>query len=955
MNNIGSGEIDIDLFECSECDFKCSSKDDVIEHSVIHQCPRIVNENTSMEIEPETCTQYSPDRFGYGINAYNHVLKTDPISYEEISTNNIYHSNKDTPDINSYDINTYKSVVKTEPISYEEISKEEPFYDNNDIPDIKGNDIKTYKPVVKTELIPYEEISKDEPYQNNNETPDINSYDIDTYKTVVKTETMLYEEIYSDDPYHEHEIGNKKLKVEKTQIEHKFNPDYSPFQISEHANIYQDQNSNIYGNYGIEALQSGYENTHLCNKKGTLNTTNNGKVLGSVSYLSELSQNNLFLSNSSQGLTPWEMTSARTPRIEVEVDNTGLYIPPGWNRKLYIRTGPFTGNKVRYDCYYFTELGKIIRSKKDAHDYLNKNPSADVDIGKLTFPLGQKMRMPDNPRLEVDVDNTGIYIPESWQRKLIMSKNPKAKIKYRIIYICPEGKRFLCKSGIYLHIFRSDRIKDKHVDLEQMNFSVSQNLIENCHKSTKEKKLPIIDNTGVYIPEGWQRTLNVKGNKNSKINYISPEGDIYWDKSQVCGYIYNSDRIGYKDIEVEKMNFSARSPSCLTKKKQCNPIRVLDNTGIYIPEGWQRKLYMKKKTTYKNKKTYKKIYGISYVTPEGKILRSKKDACKYLSHADIVLGIDVDVDNLNFFIAGQPKTTKKWNTNIEKDKVFGLVFSYIFDVRTMCNKLYLCRLCSYLSSSKSDAYSHINEHIQKLYNELPPTVDLPNKYNYFVCTDCHGKIMRRKDVKVHMQTHSIKQISGTVIGVRCEYDDRKHVKKIVHCCEVCDFASMKYIDIYRHISVHNTDEIHAADNDKYNTHANEVDENPLYSLHTYRDSDDNDGINNRDVPASKIHYGRSYIKYRGRLREMEVDNTGKYIPKGWQRKVFGYKKGQRVGYYHVCYISPFGKTLRAADQVPEYIKWLKSQQVIEPLDVEKFDFSVLSHNLPKRIPLVITM
>ena len=37
MNNIYSNDNVKDEFECSECDFTCSSENDMIEHSVTHQ------------------------------------------------------------------------------------------------------------------------------------------------------------------------------------------------------------------------------------------------------------------------------------------------------------------------------------------------------------------------------------------------------------------------------------------------------------------------------------------------------------------------------------------------------------------------------------------------------------------------------------------------------------------------------------------------------------------------------------------------------------------------------------------------------------------------------------------------------------------------------------------------------------------------------------------------------
>ncbi|CAL4211153.1 unnamed protein product [Meganyctiphanes norvegica] len=280
-------------------------------------------------------------------------------------------------------------------------------------------------------------------------------------------------------------------------------------------------------------------------------------------------------------------------------------------------------------------------------------------------------------------------------------------------------------------------------------------------------------------------------------------------------------------------------------------------------------------------------------------------------------------------------------------------FDYIFDVRRTVPKfkacaLYLCRLCSYLNKNKIDANKHINEHIQNLYNLSPASSDLPNKYNYFVCTDCHGKIMRRKDIQVHLQDHNSKQISGTVVGVMCKYDkhhNRYYVKWAVHCCEICNFACLKYIDIIKHLKVHTIDEINSADRHKYYRHAHAMDETASYSLDHYADLGDNDDIDNETIPASKWHSGR--VKPTSMYKEVEVDNNEKYIPNGWQCKVLCQKSN---GCYKVIYISPFGKKLQSADKVLAYIEWLEDQGITEPIDVDKFDFSWLSHNLPKRKP-----
>ncbi|CAL4095040.1 unnamed protein product [Meganyctiphanes norvegica] len=819
MNNTGHDGHGNDEFECSECDFKCSSENDIIKHSIIHKCPTN-SIGHPKAIESCITMKYEPDESD---NYHRFVEKIEPFSFEEIAANETY----------------------------------------------------------------------------------------------------------------ENEAGNKKLKVENMHIEPTFIPDQSYFQLNKHNNIH-------YEKYGNKKLHSEYNSANIFTTDGILKTTNNCDISGSLSNLSEPSQNSHGFLNSSQGLTPWEITSARTHRIEVEVDNTDIYIPSGWTRKLYMRTGPYNGHRIKYDCCYFTELGNKIRRKENAHDYLIKNTSAieKIDIDKLNFSSIQRMNIdqPNQARLEVDVDNTGIYIPDGWQRKINMSKIPNAEIKYRIIYISPEGKRFWCKPEVYLHIFRSNRSKDKYIDLEKMNFTVTQSCLKEREWKYRTKQLesmPILDNTGVYIPEGWQRVLNMKHSSNNRhgcgINYITPDGKVIQMKARVYTYLSQSDKPKDKDIDVEKMNFSLKSAR----------LPVLNNTGIYIPEGWQRKLYMDINSKASNK------CSIYYVTTDGKRLYKKHDTYKYLSHPDRLAEKHIDVEKLDFSIGIQSNRTKRGHSNTEKDNVF----DYLLDVRTINrNKsaytLYLCKLCNYLNTAKSHANTHINEHIQKFGKELTDNCDLPNRYDYFVCTECHGKFLRRKDIQTHLlKVHNSENISGSIFGVRYEYDHKNYIKHLVHCCEVCNFANMKYIAIFKHLKVHTLDEINAADRDKY-THSNEMDENTLYPLHKDGDSGDNDKINNQDMPANKIHSCRSYIKTHGRLQEMEVDNTGKYIPNGWHRKVYRYVHGKMSGYYTVRYISPFGQTLYTASHVPEYIEWLESQGIREPIDVEKFDFSWSSHNLP---------
>ncbi|CAL4233987.1 unnamed protein product [Meganyctiphanes norvegica] len=870
MNNTGYDENDNDRFKCPECDFKSSSENYIIEHSAMHECQNNVTDSLLDIIENDSMEIET---------AVGFLSKF--ISINEIESCSRF---KDRPDIITCDSN-----IDNE---YKHIDIAENTQDNLNMK-------KTVVACVKREYV-----------------PDINCH-----------ESYLFEEIFTDETYYENENGNKKLKVENIQIEHTFIPDNRKKTIE--ACIKREYVPDI----------NDHDNNHVVKTESYL-----FEEISTDETYHENENNKLNIQiehNYSQSLTPWEITSARTPHMEIEVDNTGIYIPPGWNRKLYMKTGLYNGHRIKYDCCYYTELGKKIRRKENALHYRIRNPSAieKLDIEKLNFSTHQRMNIdqPNLAKLEVDVDNTGIYIPDGWQRKINMSKNPNAEIKYRIIYISTEGKRFWCKPEVYLHIFRSNRIKDKYIDLEKMNFTVTQSCLneKECkYKTNKIKNMPILDNTGVYIPEGWQRILNAKKSSNGRkyccINYITPEGKVMQMKSMVYTYLSQSDKLEDKYIDVEKMTFSVRSAR----------LPVLDNTGIYIPDGWQRKLYKNIHSTERNK------VSIFYVTPEGKKLWSKQKTNRYLSNPDRLAEKHIHVAKFDFSMGIKFSRTRRYHNNTEKDKVFG----YLFDVRKIIHKtstksLYLCRLCKNINKFKSNANIHINEHIQRIHNELTACNSLPNRYDYFVCTECHGKIMRSKDIQTHLLSHNSEQISSNIFGVRCKYI-RNYVKNVVHCCEICNFACIKYIDIFKHLKVHTLDEINSTDRDRYHTLTNVIDENVLYSLHIDGDLGDNVAIDNLDMSGSKIDKSRSKKRARGPLQEIEVDNTGKYIPNGWQRKVFHNIYGKSTGKYKVSYISPFGQSLYTSAEVSAHIEWLEGEGIKEPVDVKKFDFSWYSHNLP---------
>merc|ERR1712098_323507 len=104
-----------------------------------------------------------------------------------------------------------------------------------------------------------------------------------------------------------------------------------------------------------------------------------------------------------------------------------------------------------------------------------------------------------------------------------------------------------------------------------------------------------VDNFGKYIPEGWQRKLYkyTRGVLEGRfvIRYISPYGKVLYNKKHVSKYIKLLESEGITElVKVENMDFSCLSYKQKRKRKKLKEIEV-DNSEIYVPEGWQRKLY----------------------------------------------------------------------------------------------------------------------------------------------------------------------------------------------------------------------------------------------------------------------------------------------------------------------------------------------------------------------------
>ncbi|CAL4117510.1 unnamed protein product, partial [Meganyctiphanes norvegica] len=371
---------------------------------------------------------------------------------------------------------------------------------------------------------------------------------------------------------------------------------------------------------------------------------------------------------------------------------------------------------------------------------------------------------------------------------------------------------------------------------------------------------------------------------------------------------------------IEKINQQFKN--CKEIKKQRSNLMLelyVDNTGIFIPEGWQRKVYTKINSDGK------RIFYVYYINPEGKRFCSKSKITSYLSLlSENKYTKSFDVEKLNFSIP---------------EGYHYILSNEIFEVKTVFRNvssinsfnLFLCKICNYSSQSERYSQNHARRHITNLGRKLTPNSIFSNNYAYYVCTLCHVRIMRRDDIQIHIQTHINEKISNVIVGVI--FDQNFIGKaKILHCCEICNFAFPRYIGIVKHLKEHNPDEVDAADEAKFHNTLN------IVSTDHFLQAFD------KEMPDIIYHVGGSI--QQADYNEVLVDNTGFYIPNGWQRKVYQINKGLYKGIkYKVCFLSPFGNSLNTAGYVRQHIEWLKSNGITMSVNVDQMDFTASSHNL----------
>ncbi|CAL4066022.1 unnamed protein product [Meganyctiphanes norvegica] len=1059
MMNIDSGKDD--EFECSECDFKCSGESDMIQHSAIHQYVHST------------------------ANSITNVFTTDnTIENDSIVNNNV-------------------ASLQT-----------------------KLNNIKREECTTTS-------------YERKSEINNLQIYE-SIYEAIVERDSCSLA---------------KKSKVESPQY-NDISPHFSPHQINGDNKVNQAQTSrglmpqfqnsiipvliifNTDNIDGREETLSVHDNVNI--------SRNNGVVGGNIPFLP--SQNDLRFKTSSESLPSRERKfECMTHTVEVEVDNTDKYIPPGWRRKVYLRNTLFEG-ALKYDLFYFTEMGDRICMKKDAYDHVIENPFANIDTEQLDFSIRQIKRDPFHEILVLDNNNPAIYIPDGWQRKLTMSTNSNNEKQYHITYLNSKGKKFGCKSEVYSYY----HIKDKYIDIEKLNFSVTgqsmlshskpgknediDNLFDvrkivlqsinydlymcklcsytcrgtdnafnhasthmqtlsketipktglpnnyyydhfvctvchgnilrrddlqahvqshlrtkisntvvgvkfECRNGSKIRRLlfccegcnlasskysdifkhlgdhtsqeinsadrhkyynhiheseenglnsmnmdgyskdneiyneeysnmnvniqdisgstsytdePLnnkntfktieidVDDTGIYIPNGWHCIVYqyIKGKLKGRygVRYISPLGKILYNKKQVSEYIKRLERkrivVSAEPLDVEKMDFTCSSHNLPENskgkkihRKGCSVLREeveIDNNGIYVPEGWQRKMFKFKSGSMKGKNV------ICYISPFDKEVRYKKQMKEYLAGLEENGNpLVVDVNRLQFNKPNN-KECKRYraprdeidvdNTNIYVPEGWQRkLFKFTEGPLKGRHKIY------YVSPYEKElrCQQHVSDYLGYLEKKgTPLSVDV-ERLNF-------SSAIHVRDLAKHVK----KKLPVSVVWIDVDNTD-------VYVPEgwqrkLCKFKSgkMRRVHKIRYISPLNEIVPSKAGMRRYLVKLEKKGTPLLVNVERLKFT----------MTVNELkQYGKPNTRYSISREEIEVDNTGIYVPEGWERKLFKYISGCTRGQHVIRYFSPFDKEMQSKTQTRKYLENLERNGTPLLVDVDKLQFTLTSH------------
>ncbi|CAL4059433.1 unnamed protein product [Meganyctiphanes norvegica] len=362
--------VEHDEFECSECDFRCTRESDMIEHSAIHQ-----RSNNNVD----SVSNILPNE---------NTIKNDSIGIDTV--------------INlSTNLNCKKE--SEECTKFEEITE------------------------MKNPWI---------------------------YESIVKIEPRLLQEDSKSENCHKIEIRNKEIKFEHNDHQHEILPHFSSHQINGSNNINQDQTSKVLMHQLQNSLGLIGSSTADSDNNDNISTNDNSFGMGNP-LLIDIDRLQFSMVNPKLINTGYNYKGFRVTKVEVDVDNTNIYVPEGWQRKLF----KFTSGclKGKHLICYISPFDKEIRCKKYMSEYLANLEKEDiylsVDVERLNFTLPShalpvKKKCKKNRRVSrvwIDVDNTEIYVPDGWQRRSFKFNSGCLKGKDLICYITPFGRELRCK------------------------------------------------------------------------------------------------------------------------------------------------------------------------------------------------------------------------------------------------------------------------------------------------------------------------------------------------------------------------------------------------------------------------------------------------------------------------------------------------------------------------------
>ncbi|CAL4204269.1 unnamed protein product [Meganyctiphanes norvegica] len=881
MNKMSSDENYDDEFECSECDFKCTSEIDIIQHSAVHQCSN--NTNDVLIISP--CGKNIEDDSNENVTTVNLQAKSNS-EKEVVSRNRI----ADTPEIN--DVGTYKDKIKREPSSFKVISTAE-LQQETEIGNTK----------IKIENVDIDIKQESLPIFSSHQT---NKYELPIFVKCNESGDKRYSNLM---PYRNRRINGR-------------------------GKIYPAYNENISTGDDMLSAKTIVGGARTLSKQNEPAQNNIDLTSSSQSltphkipiYVRKVSQNIIDLTNSSQSLTPYktkrpfrvckisrnnmDLTNpsdyvTRTPHkysrivckeddsnnldlahnasIEVDVDNTGFYIPPGWKRKVFMRINSLSSQREfkrpTYTCCYYTELGKRFWSKKEVYKYAEKanwlGIWSGIDCSKLNFSISQTKIMSDWENSESNV------------RRTIHSDN---------VNIFTEDFKLSSKTivGGGGSLFKQNEPSLNNMDATNSSQDVPSHKIPRLVRKASQNNIDLINSSTTRKRRGRPRKASQISSQSLRLN-MKPFSDRKTN-----------------NVEVE-----------------------VDNTGFYIPPGWKRKVFMRHSRVPLDELQRPTYYCI-YFTETGRKIWTKKHAYEYVekveihnnAYADEALFSEIECDKLNFSVS-QTLIKSDWE-NYMKNKIIK-----IEDEKEIvaCNRL-----------ADIPEINDIGTYKDKIKRE-PSSFEVISTDEIHQETDIGNKRIKKENVDIDIKQESLPILSSNQINeyeLPIFFKSKKKCKKRGPVRKASIEVEVDNTGFYippgwkRKVFLRTTPVSSLETHDKhryyccYYTEAGNCirTKKQAYGYIERLELQNKEYANKARL--SEINCEALSFSINQNVRkasiEVEVDNTGFYIPPGWKRKVFKRTNpvtslGTHDQYrYYCCYYTGAGNCIRTKNRLMNILK-----------------------------------